>query len=143
MKVKIKRFDKNLPLPEYKTKGATCVDLYCRKKIIIQPGKVQLVPLNIAIEIPKNCWAMIAPRSSTFKLGLIMANSIAIGDWDYRGDDDEYMSPFFNFTKKSVTIDKGMRVAQMMIMTYEKIEFIEVNKLAKKSRGGFGSTGKR
>jgi dUTP pyrophosphatase len=143
VKVKIKRFDKSIPLPEYKTRGAAGVDLYTRETVTISPHEVAYIPLNIAIKIPKNCWAMIAPRGSTHKLGILQANSIAIGDWDFRGDNDEYKFPALNFTDKPVTVEKGTRIAQLLLVNYEKIEFEEVEHLGNTNRGSFGSTGKK
>lgn len=141
MKVKIKRFDKSLPLPSYKTEGAAGVDLYARETVTIKPHEVGFIPLNIAIEIPKHCWAMIAPRGSTHKLGIMQVNSIAIGDWDFRGDNDEYKFPALNFTDKEVTIEKGSRIAQLVLVNYKKIDFEEVEHLGNTDRGSFGSTG--
>lgn len=143
VKVKIKRFDKSIPLPSYQTEGSVCMDLYSRKKVTIKLKQIGYIPLNVALEIPKGHWAMIAARSSTHKLGLMPAHGIAIGDEDFRGDEDEYFFPVYNFTQKDVVIEKGTRIAQMMITKYEKIELEEVDKLSKKSRGKFGSTGNK
>ena len=141
MKVKIKRFDKTIPMPEYKTKGAACLDLYSREEITIAPHTVGFIPLNVALEIPKGHWVMIAARGSTHKFGIMPVHGIGIGDWDFRGDNNEYLFPALNFTDHEVTIDKGVRIAQMMICKVEKAEVIEVDKLENKDRGKFGSTG--
>ncbi|HPJ16758.1 MAG TPA: dUTP diphosphatase [Candidatus Woesebacteria bacterium] len=141
MKLLIKRFDKNLPLPEYKTAGAACVDLYSRLDTTIQPHQVGLIPLNIALQIPKDCWVMIAARGSTHKLGILPVHGIGIGDWDYCGDNDEYLFPALNFTDHEITIEKGTRIGQMMVSKFEKIELEEVDQLDSANRGGFGSTG--
>lgn len=143
MLIKIKRFDKSLPLPQYKTEGAACIDLYCREDTKIKPQSISYIPLNVAIEIPKGHWGLLVSRSSTHKLGIMMANGIGVGDWDFQGNDDEYLFPAFNFTKKEVIIEKGARVAQLMILPFERIDFIEVDDLENKSRGGIGSTGEK
>lgn len=143
MKIRVKRFDKALPLPVYKTSGAVCVDLYVRETVHIFPGKVGIIPLNIALEIPKGYWVMVVPRGSTHKLGILMVNSMAVVDEDFCGDDDEYIFPGLNFTDKEVVIERGLRIAQMMIMKYEKFEFEEVDKLGNPSRGKLGTTGNR
>lgn len=143
MKIKIKRFDKSLPIPEYKTKGAAAFDLYARETVTIQPHSVELVPLNIAIEIPNTHWALVSARSSLHKMGVLMANGIGVGDSDFCGDGDEYKAPLLNFTTKSVTIEKGDRIMQMMIVTKEKVTINEVEVLGNEDRGGIGSTGKR
>lgn len=141
MIVKIKQFDKSLPLPEYKSEGAACVDLYSRVDIDIAPGEVASIPLNIALEIPKGYFVFIAARTSTHKLGIMPVNGIGIGDWDFRGDNDEYQMAALNFTKNAVHIERGTRVAQMMVIKYEKIEFETVEKMPYKDRGMYGSTG--
>lgn len=143
MNIKIKRFDKELPLPEYKSKGAVALDLYSREDISIEPGKVKLIPLNVAIEIPEGYFVLLANRSSTYKLGITCVNGIGIGDHDYCGENDEYMFPALNFTKKTVNIEKGTRCCQMLILPVAKVNVKEVEKMGKKDRGGFGSTGKK
>ena len=65
MKVKITRIDKSLPLPEYKTKGAVCFDMYAREKVEIPPGEVRLIPTNLIIEVPKGYMFILAQKSST------------------------------------------------------------------------------
>ncbi len=142
MKIKIKRVDKSLPLPEYKTEGAVAFDLYVRETVSIAAHSVKLIPLNLIIELPKECWAMLAPRSSSHKKGIMAANGIGIGDRDFCGENDEYHFPALNFTDNEVIIERGVRIAQMMIFHHERAEFIEVESFShNSSRGGFGSTG--
>lgn len=142
MKVLIKRFDKSLPLPEYKTDGAAAFDLYAREEVVIPAGKVVLVPLNIALQLPADHWALLSARSSLHKMGLMVANGIGVGDYDYRGDGDEYKAALLNFTDQDVTVKKGDRLVQMIIMSREKVEFEEQESFSAANRGGFGSTGK-
>jgi dUTP pyrophosphatase len=142
MKIKIKRVDKSLPLPEYKTEGAAAFDLYVRETVIIPAHSVKLIPMNTIIELPKGCWAMLVPRSSCHKKGIMAANGIGIGDLDYCGENDEYHFPALNFTDSEVVIERGDRIAQMMIFHYDRAEFTEVDSFSHNvSRGGFGSTG--
>ncbi|HEX2037391.1 MAG TPA: dUTP diphosphatase [Chloroflexota bacterium] len=141
MKVKIKRFDPTLPIPSYQSKGAACVDLYAREEVTIPPGSVGYVFLNVALEIPEGCWVLVAARGSTHRHGLLPVQGVGIGDWDFRGDDDEYRAAFYNFTSEPVTVARGTRIAQMMVMRYEPIEFEEVTHLHPKNRGSYGSTG--
>lgn len=143
MKIKIKRFDTSLPLPEYKTEGAAALDLYSREEITIKSGEVGYAPLNVAIKLPKNHWALIAARSSLHKEGLMMANGIGVGDSDYCGNDDEYRAALLNFSKKDVKIERGQRIAQLLVLPIERMEIEEVEKLEGENRGGFGSTGKK
>ena len=143
MKVKIKRFDTNLPLPGYKTHGAVCMDLCSRIDITIAPHEIGYIPLNIALEVPEGYFTVLGARSSTHKMGLMPANGIGFIDSDYKGDNDELIFAAYNFTDKEVVIEKGTRVAQMVVLKYDKIEFEEVDHLGFEDRGGFGSTGKK
>ena len=141
MQIKVKRFDKSLPLPSYKTSGAACLDLYSRESVTIEPHQVGFIPLNVALEIPEDCWVMVAARGSTHKLGIMMANGFCVGDPDFKGDNDEYLFPALNFTNSPVTISQGIRIAQMMVIKHERVEIEEVSALGEVDRGKFGSTG--
>jgi dUTP pyrophosphatase len=139
--IKIKRFDKSLPLPEYKTNKAAALDLSARETVIILPKSVGYVPLNIAFKLPPNYFALMAARSSLHKKGVMMANGIGIGDEDYSGNNDEYRAVLFNFTDQEVVIEKGERIVQLLILNREKVTLEEVEMLDEKDRGGIGSTG--
>ena len=141
-KIKIKRFDKDLSLPKYQTAGAVGFDLAAREKTVIKPRTVGYIPLNIAVQTPKNHILLIAARGSTHKHGLMPAHGIGIGDPDFRGDGDEYKIPLYNFTAKTVVVDKGIRIAQGIFVKFIKATWQEVAKMNSKTRGGFGSTGK-
>ncbi len=143
MKVKLKLFDTTLPTPAYKTAGAAAFDLYARLEVTIPAHQVGYVPLNIALQLPSNCWAQVSARSSLHKRGLILANGIGVGDSDYRGNNDEYIAALLNFTDQPVVVERGERVVQMIIMEREKTEFELVTEFVDSDdRGGFGSTGK-
>lgn len=139
--INFKRFDKTLPVPEFKTKGAVAADLYCRTTVTIPPNAVAYIPQNVAIEIPANHFIMMTSRSSAHKLGIMQANSVGIFDQDFCGDDDEYVYIAYNFTDKPVTIEKGTRIAQIICLPYKSFEIIEKNKFHSPTRGGIGSTG--
>lgn len=143
MKIKIKRFDKSLPLPKYQTNDAVGFDLMARETYSVKPGQVGYIALNVAVATPKNHILLIAARGSTHKHGLMPAHGIGIGDPDYRGDNDEYAVPLYNFTKKPVTVEKGMRIAQGIFVKFTRALWKEVPKMKTKNRGGFGSTGHR
>jgi dUTP pyrophosphatase len=143
MDIKIKRFDKTLPLPEYKSDGAAAFDLYAREDVTINPGEVALIPLNVAIEIPKEYFVLLADRSSTYKLGITCIDGIGIIDSDYCGDNDEYRFPAINYTKEVVHIEKGTRCCQALILPIPRANILEVDKLENKDRGGFGTTGNK
>jgi len=142
MQVKIKRFDKSLALPAYKTAGAAAMDLMARGEIRIAPQSVGYIPLNIALQIPEDYFVLVAARSSLHQRGLFLANGIGIGDSDYCGDGDEYRAAVFNFTNQEVLIEKGERVAQMIILKREQVELLEQDQFETADRGGFGSTGR-
>lgn len=141
MKVKIKRFDKEIPLPKRETVGAAAFDLRAREAVEIQPGKIGYVPLNIAVETPPGHFLLIAARSGTHKKGIMMANGIGVGDPDFSGDGDEYRAIYLNFTDKPVTIEKGERIAQGTFVPIVHVEWNEVDAMDNKTRGGLGSTG--
>jgi dUTP pyrophosphatase len=128
-------------LPEYKTKGAACADVYARETITIAPHSVEYIPLNFAIEIPEGYWLMLVARGSTHKHKIMFANGIGVGDWDFCGDNDEYSVAALNFSNDVVVVEQGMRIGQIMLMKYESMEFEEVEKLGSDNRGKFGSTG--
>jgi dUTP pyrophosphatase len=141
VRVKIKRFDRDLPLPGYKSEKAAGADLYTRETVSIEPGKVGIIALNIAMEIPPGYFVLVAPRGSTHKLGIVMVDSVGIIDEDFCGDNDEYVFPALNFTDRTVVIEKGTRIAQMLLFKNEKLEFTETEKLENPDRGKLGSTG--
>ena len=141
VRIKIKRFDTDLPLPERKTDGAAAYDLCARTDTVIPAGGFGLVPLNVAVELPPGYWALLGARSSLHKQGLIPANGIGIIDSDYCGDADEYMAVLHNVTTAPVTVTRGMRVVQLVIMAQHEVELVEVARLGGADRGGFGTTG--
>jgi dUTP pyrophosphatase len=142
MKLNVKRIDKNLELPEYKTKGAVGFDLTARLETVIKPFEVTLIPLNIVVKVPKGYGLFLFSRSSVpGKKGLMVANSVGVIDQDYHGEDDEIKMAVLNFTKKDVIVEKGERICQGIIMKIAVPTITEVKKMANKSRGGFGTTG--
>ena len=141
MKLKIKRFDKSLPLPVHKTAGAVAVDLYTRTDFTIESHQFDYIPMNVAIEIPDGYFILMAPRSSTHKIGITGLNGVGIFDRDFCGDNDEYHFIAYNFTDKPVVIEKGTRLCQLLLIKCENFEFTEVEHLDSVDRGGFGTTG--
>lgn len=141
MKVRIKRFHEDLPLPEHKTEKAAAFDLYARETMEIQPASIAYIPLNNAIETPDGYFLLVAARSSTHKKGLLLANGIGIVDPDYSGDEDELKAAYYNFTTKPVLVERGERIAQGTFVKIEKADWQETKVMGNKTRGGFGSTG--
>lgn len=141
MDIPLKRFDTSLPVPEYKSKGAAGIDLYIRTDLVIKAGEITYAPLNIAVEIPNGYAGLVLARSSLHKSGLMLANNVGVIDSDYSGDNDEWLAALYNFTKEDVSIEKGMRIAQVVIIPVPQIHFMEVAFLGNEDRGGYGSTG--
>ena len=141
MDIKIRRFDKSIPLPEYKTLGAVAMDLALREGATIPPHQVVRLPLNVAIKPPAGHFILLAARSSLYKRGLAMRNSVGIFDEDYTGDKDEYQAVLYNFTDEEVQVEKGDRVAQAIVIPYVKVALEEVETMGETDRGGFGTTG--
>jgi dUTP pyrophosphatase len=143
MIVPIKRFDKEIPLPAYKTDGAAAFDLCARITTEIPPKEFAYVPLNVAVETPPGYFLMLVARSSTHKKGIWMANGVGVGDSDFSGDSDEYSAVYYNFTDKPVIIEKGERIAQGLIVKRETVQWKEVEAMQNKTRGGWGTTGNK
>lgn len=141
LQVNIKRFDKSIPLPEYKTQGAAAFDLYARESVEIPAKEFRYVPLNVAVQTPPGHFLLLVARSSTHKKGIWMANGIGIGDPDFSGDGDEYKAVYYNFTDKPVAIEKGERIAQGLIVRREAVQWQEVDQMPNQTRGGWGTTG--
>lgn len=139
MKIKTKRIDKSLPLPDYE-RGASCFDFVCRESVTIKPREIKLVPLNSVIKLPQGYTLLIFVRSSTpIRKGLILANSVGILDSFYCGDKDELVAEFLNITNKNVKVKRGEILVQGMLVKHETVEWEEVNKMEDKGMGGYES----
>ena len=144
VRILVKKFDKNIKLPTYKTSGSSGMDLmaYIKNKITINPGKTAIIPIGIAVAIPKNYEIQIRPRSGlAAKKGISVLNTPGTVDSDYRG---EIIIILINLSKKSFVVKSGDRVAQMILCPVAKGKLQEVKNLPKtvRGKGGFGSTGK-
>lgn len=140
MKVKIKRIDKTLPLPEYHTAGAVAFDLYSRIDAIIPPRSLERLPTNIIVATPKGYMLEIKDRSSTLKRKRLLVSTGYI-DNDYCGETDEILLQVYNLTDTDVKIEKGERLGQATFVRVDTAEWEEVNEMNQQSRGGFGTTG--
>lgn len=139
IEVKIKLLDGGI-MPERKTKGAAAFDCYAREeRMLIAPC---IIPLGFKMEIPEGYHAEIYPRSSIGLNSLLrMANSVGIIDADYRGE-----VGFIGESQNGnlVKIEKGQRIAQLIIKKNEDVDLVEVDELSDTERGegGYGSSGK-
>lgn len=134
---------KDLPLPRFMTKGAAGMDLYANVtgETIIKPGEIKLIPTGISIAVQVGYEAQIRPRSGlAIKNGISLVNTPGTIDSDYRGEINIIM---INFGEKPFIINRGDRIAQMVINKIEIPSIIEVEELDNTERGsgGFGSTG--
>ncbi len=132
----------DLPLPQYMTKQAAGMDLYANvhEPTPILPGEYKLIPTGIKIALPENYEGQIRPRSGlALKHGLTMLNSPGTIDADYRG---EIKVILINLGKETFIVERGMRIAQMVISKVYQLELTEVNELDETQRndGGFGHT---
>ena len=141
MKVKIKRIDQSLPLPQYQTNGSVAFYVGSRVDAVLQPGEVKILPSNLIIEVPAGHALILSARSSLANKGLKLANGIGVIDQDFHGREDEIGILLHNFTASPVEVKKGERLAQGLIIPVERVEWDEVDEIKKTSRGGFGSTG--
>lgn len=141
MKVKIKRVDKNLPLPVYETSGAAGFDIFARCEVKILSGNIELVPANLIVEVPSGYMLVVASRSSTpKKKGLTPPHGFGIIDHDYCGPDDEIKIQVYNFSGQQVTVKRGEKIAQGIFVRIDRFDWEEVEETRNVNRGGFGST---
>ena len=142
MKIRIRRLDARLPLPAYHSSGAAAFDLAAAEDAVVQPGEVRLVRTGIVVEIPPGYFLGIVARSSLpLRKGLIVANGIGVIDSDYSGPDDEVKVEVLNVTDAPVSISRGERLAQGLLLSAARVVWDEVDETAGRSRGGFGATG--
>jgi dUTP pyrophosphatase len=141
MKVKIKRLDKDLPLPQYETGGSVGFDLLCRESVTVAPQTVALIPANVIVETPPGYMLMVTLRSSTpRKRGLLIPHGVGVIDPDYCGEGDEIQIQIYNFTDQPVTVERGDKIAQAIFVRVDIAEWSEVSEMGSETRGGFGST---
>ncbi len=141
--VKIKKLSPLAVIPTYGSEFAAGADLYAATEgdVTIESGETKLIPTGLSFEIPIGYAGFIHARSGlATKRGLAPANKVGVIDSDYRG---EVMVSLHNHTKETQKIEKGERIAQMVIAPFITANFIECESLEDTARGagGFGSTG--
>ena len=145
VKILIKKTNKEVITPKYKTDGSSGVDLsaFLEKKVVIKPNSSELIPTGLQVAIPEEFEIQIRPRSGlAAKESIGVLNSPGTIDSDYRG---ELKIILFNHSNKDFIINNGDRIAQMVLVPILKMEFEEVDSLPDtvRGQGGFGSTGKK
>lgn len=141
MKIKVKKLTESAVLPTMGSAFAAGADLYADEALILLPGETRLVHTGLSMEIPEGYGGFIFARSGlATKHGLAPANKVGVVDADYRG---EIMVALLNHSSETQTVEKGERVAQMVIMPFLAAEYIESDTLSdtQRGQGGFGSTG--
>ena len=118
------------------------IDLRSAEDVGLEKGDYYLIPLGVAMEIPKGYEVHVVPRSSTFNnYGVIQTNGMGIIDNEYNGDNDQWYMPVY--ATRTTVIGKGDRVCQFrLVKSMGEVEFIRVDNLGNQDRGGLGSTGK-
>lgn len=143
MELKVKKIVKSAKLPQYAHPGDAGLDLFSIEEREILPGETALIHTGIKIELPQNTEAQIRPRS-----GLALKNSITVLntpgtiDEGYRGEIGVIL---INHGKVPFKVEKGMKIAQMVIKPVLRVNVIEVDELSdtQRNENGFGSTGVR
>lgn len=140
-KIKIKYFSDNIKRLEYIDGKSDWIDLRASETVELKAGEFKLIPLGVAMELPKGYEAHLVPRSSTFKnYGILQTNSCGVIDGTYCGDEDMWRMPVY--ATRDTVIRENDRICQFRIMENQPhILFEEVETLQNDNRGGFGSTG--
>lgn len=139
MQIKVKKLKKDAKLPTHGHPGDAGIDFYASETVIFAPGAQKRVPTGVAIEIPPKYVGLIWDKSSiSFNLGLKVFGGVI--DAGYRG---EIIMCLLNTSNKKVIIEKGHKIAQMIVQKFEYCDIQEVHKLSQTIRGERreGSTG--
>ena len=141
--IKIKYFTDKIDKLAYIDGKSDWIDLRASEEVTLKQGEFALVPLGVAMELPKGYEAHIVPRSSTYKnFGVIQANHCGVVDGSYCGDNDMWRMPVIAMRYTKIHVND--RICQFRIMKNQpEILFEEVEHLEGKDRGGFGTTGKQ
>lgn len=144
MEIKVKKLNDKATLPIRGSEYAAGYDLYAaiENNITVPAHSTEKIGTGLSFELPDETFAAIFARSGlATKQGLRPANCVGVCDSDYRG---EYIVAIHNDTNEDKIIEPGERIAQMILMPYIPMTFVETDELSESGRGqdGFGSTGK-
>ena len=125
-----------------KIKVGDWIDLRAAEEVALRQGESKIISLGVSMKLPEGYEANIAPRSSSFaKWGIMQTNSVGVIDNSYSGDDDIWGMPVI--AMRDTVIHVNDRICQFRInKKMDEVEFVEVEHLDGKNRGGFGSTGR-
>jgi dUTP pyrophosphatase len=143
VKIPVLRLDPSLPLPQQAHRGDGGVDLRAAEDVELQPGERALVPTGIAVAIPEGHAGLVTPRSGlAVRHGVTVLNGPGLVDAGYRG---ELKVALVNLGGARHLIERGERIAQLVVVAVAAVELVAVDSLPDSPRGegGFGSTGSR
>lgn len=147
MNIKVKKLNEKAIMPKRATEQSAGYDLYAcfpddwGERLVIQPNETIKINTGLSMELPDGYFGAIFPRSGlAIKQGLRLGNSVAVIDSDYR---QEWIIALHNDSDIEQRIYDGDRIAQLVLLPYQTMEFEEVEELSETTRkGGLGSTGK-
>jgi len=141
-KIRIKYFTDKIEKLTYIGGKSDWIDLRAAEEIEMKAGEFKLIPLGVAMELPKGYEAHVVPRSSTYKnFGIIQTNHTGIIDESYCGDNDQWFMAAYAL--RDTVIHVNDRICQFRIMEHQPaLQFEETESLGNADRGGHGSTGK-
>ncbi len=141
-RIKIKYFSDQIEKLKYIDGKSDWIDLRAAEDVTLKKGEFKLIPLGVAMELPKGYEAHVVPRSSTFKnFGIIQTNHQGVIDCSYCGDNDQWFMPVYAVRDTEIHVND--RICQFRIMEHQpEIVFDEVMHLDNVDRGGHGSTGR-
>jgi dUTP diphosphatase len=142
MQIAVKRLDPDLPLPGYARASDAGLDLRSSERVVIEPGERALVGTGVAVAIPPGFAGLVVPRSGlALRHGVTVLNAPGLIDAGYRG---EVKVLLVNHDRKApVILERGERIAQLVVQAVAAVDLVEVPELSASERGagGFGSTG--
>lgn len=143
MNIQFTQLHSEAQLPEYQTPGAAAADIHAciDEPVVLRPMQRSIVPAGFAMAIPEGYEVQIRARSGlSSKHGIALANGVGTIDSDYRGEIGVIL---INLGQEDFVIEPGMRIAQMVLARYERIEWqqVEVLPATQRGAGGYGSTG--
>jgi len=142
MRISVKRLDPDVPLPRYARASDAGLDLHAAARVVIAPGARAIVRTGLAIAIPPGFAGFVLPRSGlALRHGVTVLNAPGLIDSGYRGEVQVLLVN--HDADAAVTLERGERIAQLVVQAVEQVELIEVDELSPSERGagGFGSTG--
>ncbi len=143
IEINIKYFTDKIDKLQYINGNSDWIDLRAAEEVALKKGEYKLIPLGVAMELPRGYEAHVVPRSSTFKnFGIIQTNSMGVIDESYCGDSDQWYMPVFAI--RDTVIHVNDRICQFRIIKHQpEIIFNEMPSLTGENRGGFGTSGKQ